>query len=235
VFFPPFAPPPFFVFAAVFAVLATVSRSRARLLRRRRVAAMAALARSRGWSYAEEDITAYYGFSGPPFERGQNVHATDVMRGEHRGWRFTTFDYRFTTGQGRSRRSHVFAVTAVQTGIWLAPVRVAPETLGSQLVDHLTGDDIDTESEQFNKTFKVSCGDRKLAVDVLNPQMMQYLLQLPLLAWSLESGALVIASVGQNVPARIDYDLAVAEQILAFVPDFVWTEARVTPPHPPGP
>ncbi len=226
-----FGPPPeFFLFPLVFLVLAAVMRYRNRLFQRSRETAMAALARSRGWSYSEEDITAYYGFQGPPFEQGRDIHATNVLRGERNGWKFTAFDYRFTVHQGRSEVTHVCSVMAVQTGAWLTRLWVTPETLGSMILDHITGHDIDTESEQFNQTFKVSCADRKLAIDVLNPRMMQYLLQLPQLGWSLQSGSLVIAAGGLHDGPQIDWFLTVAEQILSLVPDFVWAEAHVTPP-----
>jgi hypothetical protein len=210
-----FGPPPiFFLFPVVFLVIGVVLRYLNRRFQRSRETAMATLARSRGWSYLEDDITAYYGYQGPPFEQGRNIHATNVLRGEHNGWKFSTFDYRYTVGQGRNQATHVCSVLAVQTGAWLTRLWVSPETLGSMILDHITGHDIDTESEQFNKTFKVSCEDRKLAIDVLNPQMMQYLLQLPNLSWSLQSGALVIAAAGLNDGQRIDYYLTVAEQIL---------------------
>ncbi|MCW2857299.1 MAG: hypothetical protein JWR52_2914 [Marmoricola sp.] len=223
-------PPIFFLFPLVFLVIGAVMRYRNRLFQRSRETAMAAFARSRGWSYIEDDITAYYGYQGPPFEQGREVRATNVLRGEHNRWKFTTFDYRFTVHQGRSEVTHVCSVLAVQTGAWLTRLWVTPETFGSMILDHITGHDIDTESEEFNKTFKVRCDDRKLAIDVLNPRMMQYLLQLPHLGWSLQSGALVIATAGLNDGQRIDYNLTVAEQILGLVPGFVWTEAGVSPP-----
>lgn len=226
-----FWPPPFFfLFPVVFIALGTVMRYRNRLFQRSRETAMAALARTRGWSYAEEDITAYYGYQGPPFEQGRDIRATNVMSGVSKGWKFTAFDYRFTVQQGRSEVTHVCSVVAVQTGAWLTRLWVTPETIRSMIVDHFTGHDIDTESDQFNKTFKVSCADRKLAIDVLNPRMMQYLLQLPQLGWSLQSGALVIATGGLHDGPQIDYHVTVAEQILSLVPGFVWTEAGVTPP-----
>lgn len=223
-------PLPFLLFPVVFLVLGAIMRYRSRQRQLSRETAMAALAAARGWSYAEEDITAYYGFEGPPFEQGRNIHASNVMRGVSNGWKFTRFDYRFTVHQGRSEVTHVCSVVAVQTGAWLARLWVTPETLLSMVVDRFTGHDIDTESEQFNKTFKVSCENRKLAIDVLNPRMMQYLLQLPQLGWSLQSGALVIATGGLHEAPQIDYYLTVAEQILSLVPGFVWTEAGLTPP-----
>lgn len=222
---------PFIVFAVLFVVAGVLGSRARRRARERRSQEMATLAAARGWSYLPSDITAYYGFTGAPFEQGRDIEATNVVRGQSNGWTVLAFDYRFTTGNGRSERTHVCSVTAVQTGAWLSPLRVAPETIGSELLDRVTGNDIDTESEQFNRTFRVTCADRKLAVDVLNPRMMTYLLQLPGLAWSLQAGYLVIAGAGLHDGRRIDYDVAVAEQILALVPDFVWSEAGVTPPR----
>ena len=64
-------------------------------------------------------------------------------------------------------------------GISLPPLSVDPENFLERFVGRLTGNDIDLESEEFNRAFTVGCPDRKFASDVLHPQMMEFLLAAP--------------------------------------------------------
>ena len=71
-------------------------------------------------------------------------------------------------------------------GISLPPLSVDPENFLDRFVGRLTDNDIDLESEDFNRAFTVSCPDRKFASDVLHPQMMEFLLEHRQVGWRFE-------------------------------------------------
>lgn len=69
---------------------------------RRRRAAMAAYAESRGWRFAERDPLLVDRFTGPPFGQGNRRRATNVVHGSHDGRDFVSFDYQYRTSTGGS-------------------------------------------------------------------------------------------------------------------------------------
>ena len=76
----------------------------------------------------------------------------------------------------------------------MPPLRVDPEDFLDRFVGRITGNDIDLESEEFNRAFTVSCPDRKFASDVLHPQMMEFLLQHRQLGWRFEQDSMLVVA-----------------------------------------
>ena len=63
-----------------------------------------------------------------------------------------------------------------------SPGRVVPTFIThsgvvGEVIDRLAGDPIHFESEEFNDTFRVTCDDRRFASALIDPQMMQFLLE----------------------------------------------------------
>ena len=94
-----------------------------------------------------------------------------------------SFDYEYktqtTNGKQTTTQVHRFSVLGLSMGIRMPPLSVDPENFLERFVGRLTGNDIDLESEEFNRAFTVGCPDRKFASDVLHPQMMEFLLAAP--------------------------------------------------------
>ena len=108
----------------------------------------------------------------------------------------------------------------------MPPLRVDPENFLDRVVGRLTGNDIDLESEDFNRAFTVSCPDRKFASDVLHPQMMEFLLQHRQVGWRFEQDSMLMVAHGQRTPAQIDATIAVMDGITDRVPEFVWLSGQ---------
>ena len=70
----------------------------------------------------------------------------------------------------------------------MPPLSVDPENFLDRFVGRLSGNDIDMESEEFNRAFTVSCPDRKFASDVLHPQLMEFLLAAPAARLAVRAG-----------------------------------------------
>ena len=92
-----------------------------------------------------------------------------------------SFDYEYktqtTNGKQTTTQVHRFSVLGLSMGILMPQLSVDPENFLERFVGRLTGNDIDLESEEFNRAFTVGCPDRKFASDVLHPQMMEFLLE----------------------------------------------------------
>jgi len=217
------------IFAA-FLAIAVVAVVFSYLAAKKRREELAAFAASRGWRYEVEQPLLVDRFGGPPFGLGFGRRAYNVLYGSHDGRDLVSFDYEYKTrtSDGKQTTTHVhrFSVLGLSMGLVMPPMSVDPENFLDRFVGRLSGNDIDLESEEFNRAFTVSCPDRKFASDVLHPQMMEYLLQHRQLGWRFESDSMLVIATGARTPAQIDATIAVMDGITDRVPEFVWLRLK---------
>jgi hypothetical protein len=191
---------------------------------------MATYAVAHGWRFEAEQPLLVERFAGPPFGLGFGRRAFNVLYGSHEGRDLVSFDYEYktqsTNGKQTTTTVHRFSVLALSMGISMPPLSVDPENFLDRFVGRLTGNDIDLESEDFNRAFTVSCPDRKFASDVLHPQMMEYLLQHRQVGWRFEQDSMLTVTQGQRTPAQIDATIEVMDDITDLVPEFVWLRLK---------
>jgi len=218
-----------FLFAAFLAVavLAVVFSYLAAKKRREELATYAA---ARGWRYEVEQPLLVDRFTGPPFGLGFGRRAYNALYGSHDGRDLVSFDYEYKTqtsdGKQTTTHVHVFSVLGLSMGVLMPPLSVDPENFLDRFVGRLVGNDIDLESEDFNRAFTVSCTDRKFASDVLHPQMMEYLLQHRDLGWRFEQDSMLVIAQGKRTPAQIDATIDVMDGITDRIPEFVWLRLK---------
>jgi hypothetical protein len=217
------------IFAA-FLVVAVVAVVLSYLAAKKRLEAMAAYAAGRGWRFEAEQPLLVDRFTGPPFGLGSGRRAYNVLYGTHEGRDLVSFDYEYKTqtSNGKQTTTHVhrFSVLGLSMGVHMPPLSVDPESFLDRFVGRLTGTDIDLESEEFNRSFTVSCPDRKFAFDVLHPQMMEFLLQHRQVGWRFEQDSMLMVADGQRTPVQIDATIAVMDGITDRVPEFVWLRLK---------
>jgi hypothetical protein len=217
------------IFAA-FLAIAVVVVVLSYLAAKKRREELQAFAAARGWRFEAEQPLLVDRFTGPPFGLGSGRRAYNVLYGSHDGRDLVSFDYRFETRttQGNETRTqtHRYSVLGLSMGVPMPPLSVDPENFLDRFVGRITGQDIDLESEEFNRTFTVRSPDRKFASDVLNPRMMEFLLQHPQLGWRFESDSMLVIASGGRTPAQIDATLAVMDGITDRVPEFVWLRLK---------
>ena len=81
-----------------------------------------------------------------------------------------------SNGRGGSSRSyHYFSCAATEIPVNCAHVSIARESWLTRLGDHLGLKDIQFESEQFNRDFRVTAKDTKFATDLVDARMMRWL------------------------------------------------------------
>ena len=219
-----------FVFAVVaFLAIGLVVAILGFVQARRRRSAMAEYAAARGWRFVEDEPLLVDRFTGSPFGEGSGRRAFNVVYGSHDGRDFVSFDYEYRVrsgGQNSSTTTYELSVLALSLGALMPDLTVDPEGVLDRFVGRLAGSDIDLESEDFNRSFSVSCPDRKFASDVLHPRMMEFLLQHPQLGWRFQGDAMLTVSDGTRNIEDIDATLAVMDAITDLVPEFVWLRVR---------
>jgi Protein of unknown function (DUF3137) len=222
--------PVFAAFLALFLAVAIGAIVYSYLAAKKRREEMLAFAGSRGWTFAAEVPLLVDRFTGPPFGLGFGQRAYNVLFGKHDGRDLVSFDYEYktqtTNGKQTTTTVHRFSVLGLSMGVVLPPLSVDPENFLDRFVGRLSGNDIDMESEEFNRAFTVGCPDRKFASDVLHPQMMEFLLAHRQLGWRFEQDSMLVIAQGTRSPGQIDATLTVMDGITDRVPEFVWLRLR---------
>jgi hypothetical protein len=200
------------------------------LLEQKRRERLMEFAHKRGWQYAGEVPALCDRWPGTPFGKGDHPRARNVLSGTESGRPFTAFDYTYEThstdSKGkRSTTTHRWAVTVVPMQGYLGHVEVVPEGV----MDRMAGaiglvQDIDLESEAFNRRFRVSASSPKLASDILTPRTMEYLLAMDGEGWRTCGSDLVGFAQGRMDPAEVVKTCAVLGRVHAGIPSFVWTD-----------
>jgi Protein of unknown function (DUF3137) len=218
-------------FAAVAGVAAIVAWYVRRQWERQRQAALARYAASRGWSFvAENDVWAGIA-GGEPFGEGHDQDAWYVMRGHYGGLPSVVFDYRWVTGSGRDRTSHRAGAYAIGLPVALPWVHIRAERFMDMAARLVGGQDIELESEEFNRAFRVRAADVRLAYDLLNARTMEALLDAQALTVQIGNRYLVATLDGGLDLEWVDYTLSLLAGMVERLPDFVWTDRGKAPPQ----
>jgi hypothetical protein len=112
-----------------------------------------------------------------PLHRGRSRFARNIVSGTREGHELTAFDYQYTTGHGKNRRTHRFSVAVVRSPHPLIPLRIRRENVFDRVGEFLGFDDIDFESAEFSRRFHVGSPDRKWAYDVLHARAIEFMLR----------------------------------------------------------
>ena len=152
-------------------------------LKQQRKQGLTAFARKQRFVYTHHAPAGLLAHGFPLFYRGDGRGAENGIAGTWKDMPFKAADFWYyeETGrdaQGRSgaKSYRHFSVAAVDIPAWLPDLTIARENLLSTLADRLGMGDIDFESEEFNRSFKIGAKDRRFAFELIDPRMMQWLL-----------------------------------------------------------
>lgn len=165
----------------VVAVLAGIGLTYGAVVRNRRQRAMAPTAAGAGLTYSRGDTLGCLNVAFPLFMAGDGRNVDNVMwRGDGDGVRVFDYGYyneRRDTETDKIARSWKYFSCAMarHDGYW-PTIRITRERGLDRLAQKLGLADIELESEEFNKTFVIQCEDARFATDLLDPQMMDFLL-----------------------------------------------------------
>ncbi len=197
---------------------------------KRRVAALYNLTLAKGWQFSGTDpYNLPARWDDAPFGKGYARRAQNVITGEVAGHHMIGFDYTYkedsrdSNGNSTTTTYH-YAVCALAMPCALPELQVAPEGVFSRLGIMLGMEDIELESEDFNRRFRVRCPDPKLAMDVLSPRTMELLLGVGKIHFRFAGHEIVDYETGSLTAADLLNRTAVLAKVLAGVPAFVWKD-----------
>jgi len=219
--------PILFILLVICAMVAIVV-VQAHLARKRREA-MAGLAARLGLRYSagkDHELARQYRFL-DRLARGSSRYAFNVLFGDFRGHRVLAFDYHYAThstdSKGRRRTHHhylsFFILTLPRA---FKEVTVAREGVLSKLAQAIGFDDIDFESHEFSRRYCVRSSDKRLAYDVCNGQMIEYLLANPDLTLEIEGNALAIGFDARLAVEQVEHNLNRLVDIREKLPDYLF-------------
>jgi len=198
-----------------------------------RVALLDRWATLHGWERHGPDPALTRRWRGAPFGEGRSRRATEVLTGPYEGRSALSFTYSWTTGSGKESTTHTAHVVALLLDASFPTLQLTPEGLGARLAKAFGGQDVQLESEDFNRAWRVEASDLRFAHDVLHPRTMHRLLAPDFARRSLriEGDAILAWTGGRTVPDNIHPLLARLAVVVDAVPDFVWLDRGALPPR----
>jgi hypothetical protein len=197
----------------------------AHLAAKKRREELEAFARSMGFTFAPDDDEAalvhaqYDGFE--PFGRGRGQTSYNLITGARKDLRFEMFDYKYTTGSGKNKRTHRCGIVAAHVPVWFKKLRLRPEGFFDKMAAFAGFDDINFESHEFSARYHVACDDRQYAYQLIHPQAIEFLLRCPALHWQFNGPVVVIHKRGRFKPDELRHVVEAVEGFVKLVPAFV--------------
>ena len=183
-----------------------------------------------GFTYSPEDglgIPQRFDFG--LFGRGEGRGCENVLSGQYKGVPMIAADYWYyttsTDSEGRSSRDYDrFSIVIADVPAFLPRVQIERENIMTRLADAVGFDDIDFESDDFNRRFNVKASDREFAFKLLDARMMHWLLAVSDKACVEVFGSHVLLYCGKLSSERVPSLLESAKGFVDNVPRLVWNE-----------
>jgi len=203
------------LFAAIFAFALYAAAQR-----RKALSQWAAQRGLRFNSSSSYDMDSQY----PDFKclhQGRSRHAYNRITGTLGERRITAFDYKYTTGSGKNKRSHTFSAMIVQSPIPLKPLFIRREHFFDKVTEFFGADDIDFESAEFSRKFFVKSPDKKWAYDVIHQRMMEYLMTTPKYSIQMCGDSIIAWSAATFKPEDFQAAFDMIEGVIERFPEYL--------------
>jgi hypothetical protein len=199
--------------------------------RQQRREAIALLCLERGWSFAHERDELVQQLRGtfPLFTRGTSSRRCRNVVSIPGDQRSMLFDYSYVTRRGKSTSTTHVAVAIIRLPVWLPAVRLSPENPLTRVASAVGFRDIELESVEFNRRFRVEADSREHAFAILHPLMMEHLLALPYDTWELAGGRLLVSRAGRWELGDYQTVQAAISRSIELIPDHVWRQHGASP------
>ncbi len=190
----------------------------------KRRAALRAWATVHGWTYEDRNDTVCRGLDDEPFRSGGARKTSSVMTGLFGGRPAMVFGYQYTQSSGKSSTTYFFRVFVVSMPCFVGDFEIKPEGVFAKLGNKLGFADVQLESDDFNRAYRLTASSQKLAYDVVPARNIDLLLNYPGTAMRTYGNMLVSVESGRLEPRHIERPLAVVSAFLDNVPAFVWDD-----------
>src|SRR5690349_1028636 len=143
--------------------------------------ALFALAQSIGFQFSIDDPHRTTDLPFDLFNKGVRRASENVMWGTYHDLPLRCFDYWYYDEQsdgrgGRTRQYHRYTCALLTIDAVCPELRLGHEGFFSRLGSAIGFKDIELEYDDFNRAFRVKCGDQRFAFSLLDGQMMEWLL-----------------------------------------------------------
>ena len=222
---------PVVLFFILFVVIFIAAAIYSHIKEKKRREALQSIASSLGLSFSQardRSMASSYGFLNR-LRAGENRYAYNIMRGNApEGYPVVLFDYHYETthtdSDGDRRTTHYyFSVFTLTMKKQFPELIIEPEGFFSKIAQAFGFDDIDFESHEFSRRYKVKSPDKKFAYDVCNAQMIDYLLKQEKLAIELESNVLAMVFSGQMKPENVKLNYERLQKIRSLMPNYLFS------------
>ena len=143
-----------------------------------RLDAARAAARDLGLGYAAKDEFGLIDLPFPLLQRPATVRGLgSVMFGTWRDREVKIFEYWYARSSNQALDDFErFSCVVSQLPAWWPDLVIVPETIVTRAADHLTMNEVNLESDAFNRAFSVRSQDQRFANALLDARMMAWLL-----------------------------------------------------------
>jgi hypothetical protein len=219
---------------------------------------LAGFAERIGWTFAERSLTVASGLTSYPFGTGVDREDVDVVTGVFQGRQCAHFTRRFVQKRrGASASEEVavpqeFRISSVELGADYPTIDILPQDVVALAAKLVGGMDVDFESAEFNRRWRVKGGDRRYVHDMITPRVMDRLVKddargmalrvegRHLLTWragrtgteDLAATFAVLTSVASVLPPHVERELREEQEAReANAPDWATTPGALTSGH----
>lgn len=181
-----------------------------------------------GWRFAEATEAFAGRFLAYPFGTGREPADLWMLSGEYNGLPCATFTHRYEFGSKDDPQKTFWQIDIAPLRYPLRTLDIVPDDAFAKVAKFLGGQDIDFESHDFNKYWRVKAGDEKYAHDVIHPRVMERLLQPDALglAVRIEGDAVYCWQAGRRGPEDLARRLGLVTTIAKLIPEFVIDEFK---------
>lgn len=161
-----------------------------------------------------------------PFGQGHSQEIQNLIVGRWSDLDWQIFDYEYTTGTGDDKHTHNFWIVAAQLPLTLPNLTMEPESLGTKLGKMFTGRDLNFELDEFNRRYYVRADNERAAYDIISPQMIEYLMLVPLMTWQMAGPYILIHDSGSLEPDVAGPAMQAIAGFFQRIPNYVREDAQ---------
>lgn len=158
------------------------------------------------------------------FRRAEEQRCTNVLSGEWNGLHVRYADYEYWV-RGRRAQTSYRSILLFDLPVDAPQTAIRRENVLTRAADAAGVEDIDFESEAFNRTYRVSSEDPEFARALVDARMMAWLLdEAKHSGFELRGSTVLIYYFLFNDPSDLDWFLDLAVGFRDHVPRVVWSE-----------
>ena len=190
--------------------------------RQKKIAMYRAWAAQYGFHYEPSDNSVVGLSTEDPFNNGHSRKGIDVFRGMYKNTHIVFFQYQYSTGSGKERKTFNHQVVA----IGLPTQRPLLDISQENFLTKRFAKDIDFENQAFNDIFRIKSPNRRFAYDVIHARTMEWMLadqRCRSYSWRFEGPWLMTHRTGALKLEEVFFYADFLIDIYAQVPRHVWS------------